>query len=166
MPNGKLRSYYWRIATFLAERSGYLDTEHPAFLFPDEDAVEFGKTLKATLLFRDGSRLNAQATLDDRAEIREYDYAYIYYDRRGKRVFQYDDAPHHTNIPTHPHHLHQGETETREGTRLCDRCTARGFHRDCRKGHRTDEMTQYIKDCHSEVRFLRRPWHLRSRQGK
>lgn len=118
MPNGKLRSYYWRIATFLAECSGDLDTEHPAFLFPDEGAVEFGKTLKATVIFRDGSRLNAQATLDDRAEIREYDYAYIYYDRRGARVFQYDDAPHYPELATYPHHLHRGEKPKRGKERV------------------------------------------------
>ncbi|MDE3091841.1 MAG: hypothetical protein KGJ80_20915 [Chloroflexota bacterium] len=118
MSNGKLRSYYWRIETFLAEWSDYLDTDHSAFLFPDENSIEFGKTLKATLVFRDGSRLNARATLDDRAEIREYDYAYIYYDRGGKRILEYDDAPHHPHVSTHPHHLHRGEKPKRGKERV------------------------------------------------
>jgi hypothetical protein len=71
MPNGKLREYYGRITAFLAECSDYLDTEHSAFIFPDE-------------------------------------YAYIYYDPHGRRIFQYDDAPHHPEISTYPHHLHRG----------------------------------------------------------
>ena len=42
--------------------------------------------LNATIVFRDGSRLFVRASLEERGEIFEYDYAYIYYDRRGRRV--------------------------------------------------------------------------------
>jgi hypothetical protein len=34
-----------------------------------------------------------------------YAYAYI---REGQRVFRYDNAPHHPEIITHPHHKHIG----------------------------------------------------------
>ncbi|MCO6449930.1 MAG: hypothetical protein J5I90_03985 [Caldilineales bacterium] len=34
-------------------------------------------------------------------------YAYSYL-RHGKRVFRYDNAPHHPEILTHPHHKHVG----------------------------------------------------------
>ncbi|MBI4674275.1 MAG: hypothetical protein HY741_21745 [Chloroflexi bacterium] len=108
MANGKLREYYWHVMTFLAERSEYLDTEHFAFRFPDEDIAINRQVLEATLIMRDGSRLFARASLDDQAAVREYDYAYIYYDHHGNRIFQYDDAPHHPEIATHPHHLHRG----------------------------------------------------------
>ena len=118
MADGKLRTYYWRILTFLAERLEYLDTEHSAFQFPSDDEVNQTAARKATLVFRDGSRLYVRASLDDRAEVREYDYAYIYYDRRGKRIFQYDDAPHHPTIPTHPHHLHRGANPKRKPERV------------------------------------------------
>ncbi len=57
MPNGKLHEYYWRITTFLAERSDDLGTEHSAFVYPDEDEAEIRGRLKATIVFRDGSRL-------------------------------------------------------------------------------------------------------------
>jgi hypothetical protein len=34
-------------------------------------------------------------------------YAYTYI-REGERVFRYDNAPHHPDIATHPHHKHIG----------------------------------------------------------
>jgi hypothetical protein len=34
-------------------------------------------------------------------------YAYTYL-RHGQRVFRYDNAPHHPEIVTHPHHKHLG----------------------------------------------------------
>jgi hypothetical protein len=38
-------------------------------------------------------------------------YAYTYV-RNGKRVFRYDNAPHHPQIPTYPHHKHIGPEDT------------------------------------------------------
>jgi len=37
-------------------------------------------------------------------------YAYTYM-RGGERVFRYDNAPHHPEISTHPHHKHTGKRE-------------------------------------------------------
>ena len=37
-------------------------------------------------------------------------YAYTYV-REGRRVFRYDNAPHHPEIITHPHHKHIGPAE-------------------------------------------------------
>ncbi|HOT93101.1 MAG TPA: DUF6516 family protein [Anaerolineae bacterium] len=37
-------------------------------------------------------------------------YAYVYM-RQGQHVFRYDNAPHHPEIATHPHHKHIGVTE-------------------------------------------------------
>lgn len=37
-------------------------------------------------------------------------YAYTYI-REGQRVFRYDNAPHHPEIATHPHHKHIGPTD-------------------------------------------------------
>ncbi len=37
-------------------------------------------------------------------------YAYTYL-RTGQRVFRYDNAPHHPEIATHPHHKHIGATD-------------------------------------------------------
>jgi len=37
-------------------------------------------------------------------------YAYTYL-REGQRVFRYDNAPHHPEIVTHPHHKHVGAAD-------------------------------------------------------
>ena len=37
-------------------------------------------------------------------------YAYTYV-RQGQRVFRYDNAPHHPDVATHPHHKHIGPTD-------------------------------------------------------
>ncbi len=37
-------------------------------------------------------------------------YAYTYI-RGGQRVFRYDNAPHHPEIATHPHHKHHGPSD-------------------------------------------------------
>lgn len=39
-PSIKLRYYYWRIHSFLAEREHLLDKAHEEYSFPDEDDVE------------------------------------------------------------------------------------------------------------------------------
>jgi len=108
MPDGKLRSYYWELFTALAEIADFLDTTHPDHTFPSEDEVEYTAALHAKLIFKDGSGLVVNAWLDATAEVEEYNYAYVYLDAQGRRVFQYDDAPHHPELASHPHHMHEG----------------------------------------------------------
>jgi len=108
MPDGKLRAVYWEDFTALAEMDDILDPAHPDYSFPSEDEVECASALHATLIFKDGSRLIVHAWLDATEEVTEHDYAYIYLDAQGDRVFQYDDAPHHPELASHPHHVHKG----------------------------------------------------------
>lgn len=109
MADSKLRFYYWWIMTILAENVEFLNPEAVGYHPPDEFVVESRGHIEAAIVFKDGSRLIACAELDDTAEVREYDYAYVYLDADGRRVLQYDDAPHHPEISTHPHHMHKGE---------------------------------------------------------
>jgi hypothetical protein len=37
-----------------------------------------------------------------------YSYTYI---REGQRVFRYDNAPHHSDVVTHPHHKPFGDRD-------------------------------------------------------
>lgn len=108
MADGKLLAYYWETFTVLAEVADLLDIPHPDYSFPSEDEVENTAALYATLMFKDGSRLIVRSSLEVTTEIQERDYAYIYLDAAGNRIFQYDDAPHHPNLSTHPHHIHTG----------------------------------------------------------
>ncbi len=108
MSDGKLRAYYWEIFTALAEITDLVDTDHPDCILPAEDEVEYTGALNACLVFKDGSRLVVQSWLDATAAVVENNYAYVYLDAQGNRIFQYDDAPHHPELLTHPHHVHKG----------------------------------------------------------
>lgn len=109
MSDGKVRAYYWEIFTALAEIADLLDTTHQDHSFPSADEVEYTAFLHATLVFKDDSRLIVHSWLDATAEVREHDYAYVYLDAQGNRILQYDDAPHHPELPTHPHHVRKGQ---------------------------------------------------------
>jgi len=114
MANGKLRDYYWRLKTFIAEHPESFDSESSVFRFPEQDDLVNFELIDAVLVFRDGSKLYVRAALDYGTIVREHDYAYVYYDAQDNRIFQYDDSPHHPEIATHPHHLHRGTKSKRE----------------------------------------------------
>ena len=113
MPDGKIRAYYWGAFTALAEIADLLDTAHPDYSFPSEDEMECVAALHANLVFKGGCRLIVHSWLDATADVREYDYAYVYLDEKGNRIFQYDDAPHHPELSTYPHHVHKGKKLTK-----------------------------------------------------
>lgn len=113
MSDGRFQHYYWQIRALLGEKDHFLDRDHPDSGICEDYEVEYTSTFWATLVFRDGSRLVARFTLWSNDDIEEYDYAYVYLDAQGDRVFQYDDAPHHPHLPTHPHHVHKGRQPTK-----------------------------------------------------
>jgi hypothetical protein len=113
MPDGRFRYYYWQIRTLLSEREHLLDTHHSAYEICEDYEVEYTGTFGATIVFKDGSRLVVRFTLRSDDGLEEYDYAYVYLDAQGNRVFQYDDAPHHPHLPSHPHHWHKGQRPAR-----------------------------------------------------
>lgn len=108
MPDGRFRHYYWQIRTLLSEKEHLLDTNHAAYEICEDHEVEYTGTFWATIVFEGGSRLVVRFTLRGNDDIEEHHYAYVYLDAQGQRVFQYDDAPHHPELSTHPHHVHRG----------------------------------------------------------
>jgi len=52
----------------------------------------------------DGSRLFALEFVD--ARLKRLRYSYHYQDASGDLIFRYDNAPHHPEVRTHPHHKH------------------------------------------------------------
>ena len=70
----------------------------------DED--QQGSTIEGALYFHDGSRLEftETVTIERYRPVKLY---YVYqYIRGGEGVFRYDNAPHHPDLPTFPHHKH------------------------------------------------------------
>jgi hypothetical protein len=67
--------------------------------------------LKATVHFWDGSQLSLEevvSTASGYPEILRYSYTYH---KDATHIFRYDNAPHHREIPTFPHHKHSGANE-------------------------------------------------------
>ena len=108
MPNGRFRRYYWQIRTLLGENVHLLDVDHPAHEICQEYETEYTGTFRASIVFKNRSRLVVRFSLRSDEDIEEHDYAYQYLDPQGERIFRYDDAPHYPGVSTHPHHLHRG----------------------------------------------------------
>lgn len=64
--------------------------------------------LRCRVFFWDGSYLDLYEVVSTELgyPVRVH-YAYTYM-REGQRIFRYDNAPHHPEIVTHPHHRHSG----------------------------------------------------------
>ncbi len=64
--------------------------------------------------FQDGFYIKVKVILENNSElyIREYvdteerNYSYHWQSRDGKLIIRWDNAPHHKNIRTYPHHKH------------------------------------------------------------
>ena len=108
MPDGRFLWYYWQIRTLLDDQAVLLDTDHPDYQICEDYEVEYTGVFRANIIFRDGSCLIVRFSLRAGKGFEEHDYVYQYLDPQGRRVFRYDDAPHHPEIPTYPHHLHRG----------------------------------------------------------
>ncbi len=66
--------------------------------------------IESKVIFQDGSILNLFEflRLANDSIVREK-YRYHYMTQDHKMIFRYDDAPHHQEISTFPHHKHVGE---------------------------------------------------------
>ena len=113
MPDGRFRRYYWQIRTLLSENVHLLNVDHPAYKICEEHEVEYAGTFWASIVFENGSQLIVRFSLRADEDIEEHSYAYQYLGPQGERIFRYDDAPHHPEISTHPHHLHRGPEPSR-----------------------------------------------------
>ena len=72
---------------------------------------DFNGLIRCRVVFWDDSYLNLYEVVSTELgyPVRVY-YAYTYV-RGGERVFRYDNAPHHPEIVTHPHHKHIGPSD-------------------------------------------------------
>jgi hypothetical protein len=63
----------------------------------------------------DGSTLHfLELIVIQGAKIVRQKYRFQFMDRSGKMIFRYDNAPHHPEVETHPHHKHtKGEERPR-----------------------------------------------------
>ena len=98
-----LERYFGRIQKILETRSE-ITIEHFQAIEtqPDQEGLIEGK-----LRFWDGSLLAFVEIVEERGvTLRKVDYAYHYQTASNQLIFRYDNAPHHPEISTHPHHKH------------------------------------------------------------
>jgi len=60
--------------------------------------------IKGMVTFTNGSQLHIKEFIN--SKLRKISYAYHYQDKNGVLIFRYDNAPHHAEIKTFPHHKH------------------------------------------------------------
>ncbi|TAH53387.1 MAG: hypothetical protein EYC68_03560 [Chloroflexota bacterium] len=72
---------------------------------------DFNGLVRCRIIFWDDSYLDLYEAVNTELgyPVRVH-YAYTYL-REGRRVFRYDNAPHHPEIVTHPHHKHIGPSD-------------------------------------------------------
>ncbi|HLA88581.1 MAG TPA: DUF6516 family protein [Anaerolineales bacterium] len=69
---------------------------------------DYNGLLRCRVLFWDGSFLDVYEVVNTELGYPvkvHYSYTYL---ADGQRIFRYDNAPHHPEISTHPHHKHHG----------------------------------------------------------
>jgi len=63
--------------------------------------------LKGTIIFIDGSSLHfLEYVLEEDNRLLRVSYRFHYTKQDNSLVFRYDNAPHHPELPTFPHHKH------------------------------------------------------------
>ncbi len=62
--------------------------------------------IEGRLRFLDGSQLLFVEFVEVKDEIERYRYSYHFQDSRGTLQFRYDNAPHHRDVRSFPHHKH------------------------------------------------------------
>jgi hypothetical protein len=69
--------------------------------------------IRGELYLIDGSTLHIREYVDVEVAIERLTYAYHYIGADGRFRFRYDNTDHHRrlNLPTHPHHKHDGDEE-------------------------------------------------------
>lgn len=101
-----LNQYLHRLYDTIISR-GYVEVERLDF---DELPGRQG-IIEGQLRFHDGSLLDFdEVVLLRDKQIVKLRYGYHYQNESGEAIFRYDNAPHHPNIITYPHHKHVGST--------------------------------------------------------
>ncbi len=83
--------------------------EYPLICLASDD---YNGLVRCRIVFWDDSYLDLYEVVNtERGYPIRVHYAYTYI-RDGRRIFRYDNAPHHPEILTHPHHKHLGENDS------------------------------------------------------
>lgn len=104
----KIDDYFVYVERSLSQNPQISKVEEPITLLTSDD---YNGLIRCRVYFWDGSFLDIYEVVSTELgyPIR-INYAYTYL-RNNQRVFRYDNAPHHLEIATHPHHKHIGQKD-------------------------------------------------------
>ena len=101
----KIDEYLASLERGLSQNLQISKIEEPITLLTSDD---FNGLIHCRVIFWDGSFLDIHEVVSTELGYPvRINYAYTYL-RNDQRVFRYDNAPHHPEIATHPHHKHIG----------------------------------------------------------
>lgn len=101
----KIDDYFRSIERGFSQNPQISKIEEPITLLTSDD---YNGLIRCRVYFWDSSFLDIYEVVSTELGYPvRINYAYTYL-RDDQRVFRYDNAPHHTEIATHPHHKHIG----------------------------------------------------------
>ena len=101
----KIADYFASLERSLANNIKIGSPEQPVICIASN---EHNGLIRCRIFFWDSSYLDLYEVVSTESGYPvKISYAYTYL-REGKRVFRYDNVPHHPEISTHPHHKHVG----------------------------------------------------------
>ena len=98
-----IEDYFRQIAALIT--SSY--AVHSSSMTYDKRSTHIG-FIRGSIYFLDGSLLHLREFVNIQHGIERYMYAYHYQRPDGAFVFRYDNTPHFPDLPTFPHHKHDG----------------------------------------------------------
>lgn len=101
----KIDEYFASIERSLSNNLQISKVDEPITLLTSDD---YNGLIRCRVHFWDGSYLNIHEVVSTELGYPvRISYAYTYL-RNENRIFRYDNAPHHPEVTTHPHHKHIG----------------------------------------------------------
>jgi len=80
-----------------------LSSEIKKYFSPQDDAVY----LRGAIVFTDASSLDLSLFIQKTGRVLSVDkYRFHYMDSQSRMIFRYDNAPHHPDLASFPHHKH------------------------------------------------------------
>lgn len=101
----KINDYFVSIERSLNQNPQISKIEEPVILLTSDD---YNGLIRCRVTFWNGSFLDIYEVISTELGYPvRINYAYTYL-HNGQLIFRYDNAPHHPEIATHPHHKHIG----------------------------------------------------------
>lgn len=105
----KIDEYFSSLERGLSQNIKIGSPEHPIICLASDD---YNGLIRCRIFFWDDSYLDLYEVVNtEQGYPAKIHYAYTYM-RAGERIFRYDNAPHHPQVVTHPHHKHIGQEDT------------------------------------------------------